>query len=87
MKFVDTHVFREERFSVGVEKTTGVYYLSIPVANPYVEYEEYYRIDHADYEACPANLEQLKEIAAKSRARHNDSRLIVKPGRLRGTPT
>ncbi|RUL72504.1 hypothetical protein [Dyella choica] len=86
MKYVDRHVFREERFSLGFEETTGKYYLSIPVANPYVEYEEHYEIDLDQYEACPANLDQLKEIAAKSRARQNDSRLMVKPGRLRGSP-
>ena len=86
MKFVDKHVFREERFSVGVEEITGKYYLSIPVANPYVDYEEYYEIDPDQFQACPDNLDQLKEIAAKSRARQNDARLIVQPGRLRGTP-
>lgn len=86
MNFIDKYVFREERFSVGLEETTGKYYLSIPVANPYVEYEEYYEIDPDQYEACPTNLDQLKEIAAKSRARQNDAKLMVKPGRLRGSP-
>lgn len=71
---------------MGFEETTGKYYLSIPVANPYVEYEEYYEIDPDQYEVCPANLAQLKEIAKKSRARQNDEKLMVKPGRLRGSP-
>lgn len=86
MHFIDKYVFREERFSVGVEETTGKYYLSIPVANLYVEYEEYYEIDPDQYDACPTNLDQLKEIAAKSRTRQNDAKLMVKPGRLRGSP-
>jgi len=86
MKFVDKYVFREERFSVGVEETTGKHYLSIPVANPFVDYEEYYEIDVDQFQACPSNLGQLKEIAAKSRARQNDERLIVQPGSLRGSP-
>ncbi|GLQ87154.1 hypothetical protein [Dyella flagellata] len=86
MNFIDKHVFREERFSVGIEETTGKYYVSFPVANSYVEYEEYYEIDRDQYEACPANLDVLKEIVKKSRARQNDERLIVKPGRLRGSP-
>lgn len=86
MKFTDKHVFRNERFSVGVEETTGKYFISIPVANPFVDYEEYYEIDAAQYHACPANLDELKRLAEKCRARQNDARLIVKPGRLRGTP-
>ena len=86
MKFIDKYVFQEERFSVGLEETTGKYYLSIPVANPYVEYEEYYEMDPDQYQACPANLDQLKEMAAKSRAGQNDAKLLVKPGRLRGSP-
>lgn len=86
MKFVDKHVFREERFSIGVEETTGKCYLSIPVANPYVDYEEYYEIDADQFQGCPGNLEQLKEIAARSRARQNDGKLIVQPGMLRGSP-
>lgn len=86
MKFIDKHVFRDERFSVGVDETTGKFYLSIPVSNPLVDYEEYYEIDQAQYDACPTNMEELREIAAKCRKRENDSRLIIKPGRLRGNP-
>lgn len=86
MKFLDKHIFKDDRFSIGVEESTGKYYLSIPVANPYVDYEEYYEINMSQYDACPGNLDELREIAAKSRARQNDGRLIVQPGRLRGTP-
>lgn len=85
MKFTDQHVFKDDRFSVGVEETTGKYYLSIPVENPYVEYEEYYEIDAAQYRACPQNIGELRQIAAKCRARQYDSHLLMKPGRLRGT--
>lgn len=86
MKFTDQHVFKEDRFSVGVEETTGRYYLSIPVANPYVDYEEYYEIDASTYLACPQNIDELRQVAAKCRARKNDAYLLMKPGRLRGTP-
>lgn len=86
MKFTDMHVFRDEKFSVGIEEVGKKYYISIPVSNPYVDYEEYYEINDAQFHACPANIEELKEIAAKCRARQNDSRLIMKPGRLRGHP-
>jgi len=80
------HVFRHERFSVGIDEATGKYYLSIPVANSYIEYEEYYEIDAAQYQACPENVDELRLIAEKSRARQNDARLIVQPGKLRGSP-
>lgn len=86
MKFNDEYVFKSDRFSVGIEESTGKYYISIPVANSYVEYEEYYEIDTSQYKACPGNVEELKEIASKCRARQNDARLIVMPGRLRGEP-
>lgn len=43
-RFVYTHLFREERFSLGRDGTTGDYFLSIPVANRMVDYEEFYRL-------------------------------------------
>jgi hypothetical protein len=86
MKFVDKCVFKEERFSVGEEVESGRCYISIPVRNPYVEYEEYYEIDRSQYEACPANVDELRDLAEKCRARHNDQKLIMQPGRLRGDP-
>lgn len=86
MKFVDKFVFKEDRFSVGIEETTGRCYISIPVANPYVDYEEYYKIDADQYNACPQNIDELRAVVDKCRTRQNDSRLLVQPGRLRGTP-
>jgi hypothetical protein len=86
MKFVDSYVFREERFSIGTEEASGKHYLSIPVANPYVDYDEYYEIDTEEFLACPNNLDHLRHIAERSRARQNDARLIMQPGRLRGSP-
>ena len=86
MNFVDSCIFRVERFSIGTEEISGKHYLSMPIANPYVDYEEYYEIDDDDFFACPNNLDQLKQIAEKSRARQKDARLIVKSGKLRGSP-
>ena len=86
MKFRDEHVFKEEKFSVGWEEASGVHYLSIPVSNGCVDYEEHYQISESQYRQCPGNIEELKAIAEACRARLNDSKLIMKPGRLRGTP-
>lgn len=45
LTFIDHLVSREHRFSIGVLGATGEKYLSIPVTNPRVDYEEYYRIE------------------------------------------
>jgi hypothetical protein len=86
MHFIDKYIFVDERFSVGIEQTTGKYYLSIPVANPYADYEEYYELTPETFRACPENFRELKIIAERSRMRQNDSRLIVQPGSMRGSP-
>ncbi|NLR75676.1 hypothetical protein [Leeia aquatica] len=85
MKFVDKRIFKGERFSIGIEATTGRSYLAIPVANSLVEYEEYYEIDQALVEDCANNLEALLEIARLCRTRQFDHHLIMPAGRLRGT--
>ncbi|MGC7406971.1 hypothetical protein ACPWR0_23360 [Pandoraea pneumonica] len=79
-------MFLQDKFSVGVEESTGKYYISIPVANPYVSYEEYYEIERAQYEACPGNLEELRKLAEKCRERMNDENIMMIPGELRGDP-
>lgn len=86
MKFVDKYIFVDERFSVGIEQATGKFYISIPVANSLAEYEEYYELEPSEYHACPRNIDDLVKIAEKSRARKNDARLIMQPGKLRGSP-
>lgn len=40
MKFNDTYVNVAERFSLGIEEVSGTPYLSIPVSNRMVDYEE-----------------------------------------------
>ena len=86
MQFVDTHVFRDDRFSIGIEQESGKRYLSIPVSNGLVEYEEYYELDPVLFAGAPANVEQLRAFAAECRLHHMDDRLLVKPGTKRGLP-
>jgi hypothetical protein len=86
MKFVDTYVFRDDRFSIGTEEESGVHYLSIPVSNGLVEYEEYYALDPVLFARAPGNIEQLRAFAEECRQHHMDDRLIVKPGTRRGLP-
>ena len=87
MRFKDLHIFREKRFTVGVEEETGRYYLSIPVANRRIDYDEYYEISRELAEAAPGNREELEHLVAQCRDRQNDRHLMIPPGTDRGTPT
>ena len=84
MKFADTHVNKEYRYSLGSETESGRFYLSIPVSNSLVDYEQYYEISKGAYDAYPENVEALNRFADECRARRWDHLLLVKPGRDRG---
>ena len=43
MKFKDTYANRKEFFSLGIEQTSGRFYVSFPVSNGIADYEEYMR--------------------------------------------
>jgi len=49
MNFNDTLVNTDERFAIGIEETTGKYYISISVNNRMVDYEEYYELSKGSY--------------------------------------
>ena len=87
MKFDDTAVSRSGRFSIGIATPSGKYYISIPVRNRMVDYEEYYEIDALTYEEITANLESGIGLADKCRKRQMDEQLIVQPGSDRGVPS
>jgi hypothetical protein len=84
MKFSDTATERDARFSIGQELESGRYYLSIPVANSQVDYEEYYEISRAMHDSYPSNREDLSAFAAACRRSEKDAFLLQKPGRNRG---
>jgi len=86
MQFDDLYTSQKDRFSVGVERESGRYYLSIPVSNGLVEYEEYYEIDQSTYESLDRAFAETRAICENSRARLNDAKLIEKPGKMRGSP-
>lgn len=85
MKFKDVVVNRDERFSVGVEQDSGKHYVSIPVSNGLVDYEEYYEIDQPTFERYRAAPDSARDFVARCRKREMDHLLIVKPGSNRGT--
>jgi hypothetical protein len=86
VKFNDVLVSKEERFSIGIEEESKRYYLSIPVSNPFVDYEEYYEIDRETFEQYQADMKLALEFVQQCRNRMMDDRLIIKPGKYRGTP-
>lgn len=85
MKFTDIYSNREERFSLGIEKTSGKFYVSFPVRNDMIEYEEYYEIDRVQFDLFQKDLNAALEFVTRSRHREQDELLIQKPGSRRGT--
>lgn len=85
MKFNDVFVSREHMFSIGIEETSGKFYVSIPVSNGLVDYEEYYEIDRATFELFQRDLAAALAFVERCRRRELDELLIVQPGTNRGT--
>ena len=84
MKFTDFKVNKVDRFSIGIEEDSGDYYVSIPVANPYVDYEEYYRISSDSFHDFSLDMATALPFVQKCREQKNDHLLIQLPGKLRG---
>lgn len=85
MKFNDTYVNREERFSLGIEETSGQFFASFPVFNGMIEYEEYYAIDQQMSERFHHDLASALEFVNRCRRREMDELLMQKPGWNRGS--
>lgn len=85
MKFTDMYFNREERFSLGIEETSGKFYASFPVRNDMIEYEEYYEINREQFDLFQKDLNAALEFVNRCRRRELDELLIQKPGSRRGT--
>jgi hypothetical protein len=85
MKFSRIHVNREEMFSLGVEQTSGQFYVSFPVSSGFVDYAEYYAIDAHTFERFHHDLASALEFVNRCRRRELDELLIQKPGWNRGS--
>jgi hypothetical protein len=84
MKSKDIFIFKDKRFTVGIEEDSGRYFISILVANQFVDYEEYYEISKDIYLNCPNNVDALENIANRCRKRLNDDHIMILPGTSRG---
>lgn len=86
MQFDDTYFSREDRYSIGIESTSGRRYTSIPVSNGIVDYEEYYEITPDQYQTFLSDRDAAVEFVESCRRHEHDDLLIQKPGNNRGTP-
>ena len=86
MRFKDHFFSKEDRYSLGLDTETGKFYLSIPVSNGLVDYEEYFEIGAKTFEELMEHPIQAIFLAEKCRKHEMDEKLIIKPGRLRGSP-
>ena len=84
MKFVDKFTSKEYRYSIGKEEQSGKFYLSIPVSNRMVDYEEYYEITEKEYLNHSISSENMIKFAQGCRNQNNDALLFIKSGIDRG---
>lgn len=87
MKLYDTLTNISERFSIGIELETERLYVSIPVSNRLVDYEEYYQIDRVAYDLYMSNPAAALDFVKLCRNREVDNLLIFAPGTDRGETT
>ncbi len=86
MAFKDAYFSREHRYSLGTEDKLGRRYLSIPVSNGPLDYEEYYQLSEDQYNDFLTDEAAAMAFAESCRRREQDELLIQKPGWNRGTP-
>lgn len=84
MNFQDTYVSKDQRFSIGVEIQGGQHYLSIPVSNSKVDYDEYYRVTPEMFHTFSADPNAALVFVEQCRRRERDELLLMKPGNERG---
>ncbi|MCL6691297.1 hypothetical protein M8R19_21580 [Pseudomonas sp. R3.Fl] len=87
MRFNDSYFNKDERFSIGIEESSGKFYISIPVSNGMVDYEEYFEIDKNTFESYMKNPGLALPFVMRCRNREVDNLLIIQPGRDRGVAT
>ena len=86
MRFSDVFVSKDDRYSIGAKLDSGRLYVSIPVSNGVVDYEEYYAISAEQSDVFLADRTAAIEFVEACRQHQHDDLLILKPGTNRGTP-
>lgn len=77
-RFLDRFVSREHRFTLGVDRQTGQYYLSTPVSgmNRAAEWEAYFVIGEDQFRLFQASPGAAEGFLEDCRMGRNDARLI-----------
>ena len=78
--FVD----RVKRFALDIDEQTGRMFVSIPVCNKLVEYDEWYEVDQETFDRYKSDPTLAYEFVAKAKRRELDHLLLLKPGTDRG---
>ena len=86
LKFKDVVICREERFSIGIEESSGRFYVAIPVSNGLFDYDEYYEIDREAFARYQADPKAALGFVERCRGRNADEHLIYQPSKQRGSP-
>lgn len=86
MKMRSVFVDQVRRFSLDVDEESGRTFVAIPVRNSTVEYDEWYEVDRAAFEAYRADPTLAHDLVARARRREIDHLLLFAPGRDRGLP-
>ena len=74
------------QYSIGIEKISCRYYLSIAVSNGIVDYEEYYELTPNQYRQFLRDPADALDFVEACRRREHDDLLLQRPGSNRGTP-
>jgi hypothetical protein len=85
-RFEETSYSSEHRFSLGNDTKTGGHYLTIPVSNGVVDYNEQYGITTEQFQLFSTDLGAAVEFVEACRRRDHDDQLNYQPGTNRGTP-
>lgn len=86
MRFEDDYFSKADRYSIGTETDSGGHYVSIPVSNGFVDYEEYYAVSADQYQLFLRDGSAAMLFVEACRRHEHDDRLIQRPGTNRGTP-
>ena len=84
MRFEDIYTNKLKRYSLGNDLESGKRYLSFPVSNQYVDYEEYYELSENLFINFPETEALVEVFLDECRNHKHDNLLLQKPGRLRG---
>lgn len=86
MTFEDDYTSTKDRYSIGLDTSSGRYYLSIPVSSGVLDYEEYYEITPPQHCTFLDGRDEALRFAEACRRREHDDLLVERPGWNRGTP-